>query len=428
MTTRDFRIQGPFGLNIALGSKSTGLISVTVPRYTSEPPPNSSYDMAIGEDFVTRSYSVATIPVYKYDQSTPAPALPARTKSNDSTDTQPDTNELETGQTETTQEGDFDMETARREPSPAPTDIHNPEPDVVARDLANRGIKARDFAHETPLQPTIKEAFDLTKSLAEFDYRTSQVPRAYPVTGKVIRRLLQEGWITNDEVQARCSPVELQLLREYDTRPQHPYYCIGNKIPLNPTQRLENKNSHAYGFFNMDKQWSQMEARRRYDEEAREEAERAFEKIQKAAREREMESTLAGMSPRSRKRALEEMKPGQSSASVDEHDTKRQRRTPESDPNTPASSQFQSQPTSSPWHQKVKLVHPGHQKQYPAPLSSYDPKLYPEAAGIIASQNRPSPPPRVDTPPLPEPPAHGGAALRRGPKRTLSRTQTFTQP
>ncbi|KAF9004677.1 hypothetical protein BDQ17DRAFT_1354487 [Cyathus striatus] len=411
-------------------SKSTAVISVTVPRYTSEPP-HPIRDMAVSERFATHSYSAATIPVrvynYNYDQLKPASTPPTRTESNDSVTTQPDTSQLETTQAEASQEGDLDMEAAQREPSPTPTDIYNPEPDVVARDLANRGIKARDFAHDTPLEPLIKESFNLTRALAEFDYRTSQVPRAYPVPGKILRRLLMERWITEDEVQARCSPVELQLLRECDARPQHPYYCIGNKIPLSQQRRSDNKNNYVNGFFALDKQWSQMEARRRHEEEAREEAERAYEKIQLAAREREMESTLAGMSPSSKKRALEEMKSMRSSTDVEGHDTKRQRLTPESNPNTPASSQSQSRLTPSPWHQKVKLIHPGHQKQYPAPLSSYDPKIYPEAAGIIASQNRPEPPPRVDTPPLPDPPAHSGSPLRRGLKRTLSRTQTFTQ-
>ena len=81
------------------------------------------------------------------------------------------------------------------------------------------------------------------------------------------------------------------------------------------------------------------------------------------------------------------------------------------------------------------------EKQYPAPLSSYDPKIYPEAASIISSQSQKQSQPRMgDVPTPPGSPRHeleredtpppqeemSLSKMQRGMKSKLARTQTFT--
>jgi hypothetical protein len=101
---------------------------------------------------------------------------------------------------------------------------------------------------------------------------------------------------------------------------------------------------------------------------------------------------------------------------------------------SPYASPYLSVPQSQSQSQDAYLHFSPPEKQYPAPLSSYDPKIYPEAASIISSQSQKqsqpgmgndvsTPPgsPRQDTPPPPE-----EMLPQRGMKGKLGRTQTFS--
>jgi len=116
---------------------------------------------------------------------------------------------------------------------------------------------------------------------------------------------------------------------------------------------------------------------------------------------------------------------------------KKRRITPE-----PSSQYSQSQSQSQDPYYTMKMA---PTKQYPAPLHTYNPELYPDAASIIESssqsqsQPRPVVPERSDTPPLDTEEEEGqgwspgkGTKLvhprhQKALKRALSRTQTFAQ-
>jgi hypothetical protein len=144
---------------------------------------------------------------------------------------------------------------AQRFPSPIPTEPEDPDPEYIFEQLAKHKIKTRDFAiyshyttgnapathpsstivpapqhlHNTsplstaPLatQPTIPltpETFDPYKALGEFEYRLRQNPRTLPIPGKTLRRLIEIGWVTENEVESRCSQEDLNELEEFDSR------------------------------------------------------------------------------------------------------------------------------------------------------------------------------------------------------------------
>lgn len=103
-----------------------------------------------------------------------------------------------------------------RAPSPAATEIDDPESqDVVNHTLAS-GVKVRDFGFiikgngdDDPL-PSIAttalpfrpapEVFDQFKALAEVEYRWTQPTRRYPIAGRSARRLLDMGWLDRKSV------------------------------------------------------------------------------------------------------------------------------------------------------------------------------------------------------------------------------------
>jgi hypothetical protein len=375
----------------------------------------------------------------------------------------------------------FDPVSARA-PSPAPTEIEDPDPESILEDLKALNIKARDYAYPAPVPASFPdsipapastsrsglkppkvhipaplpapatEIFDQYKGIVEFEYRLAQIPRSAPITGKTMRRLFDLDWVTMEEAQARLHPIDWAALKEYDTRhgidargkgkgkdsKEYPWRpCKWSTVPMmEERQRLVvERGQYFYGYDRVRRQLEHAAAR---EEKERMQAEEAEERMR--LREHEMDLDVAAEASQSgttstsssaiacpppspsRKRAFEASELSSSSASTStdaaDGDAKRQR--------------LSSSPPAYP---------PAPSKQYPAPLSSYNPELYPEAASVIESQARP-PPPRADTPPArsdtpplgedgePEGGSHGGQPLVRrvrGLKRTLSRTQTFKQ-
>ncbi|KAF9455858.1 hypothetical protein BDZ94DRAFT_1277100 [Collybia nuda] len=278
-----------------------------------------------------------------------------------------------------------------------------------------------------------------------------------------MRRLLELGWVTLEEAQARLHSIDWAALKEFDVRygtgcggkgkgkgvetKEYPWRpCKWSTVPTMEERGklLIDRGSYFYGYDRVRRQLDYAAAR---EERERAQAEEVEERLGLRVRERELAGgtgemdldpeTGAGPSTKppsssvvsqpplspSRKRTFEssDASPSEpSSTDPADGDAKRQRRS--ASPTTTTTSTYPLPPT----------------KQYPAPLSSYNPELYPEAASIIESQERP-PPPRADTPPVRSdtPPLGEDAELEhvgqplvrrvRGLKRTLSRTQTFKQ-
>lgn len=132
----------------------------------------------------------------------------------------------------------------QRQPSPVPTEPDDPDPEFISNQLSKLKIKVRDFAmcppytlappplpassaepgpaasyHRTDsgtLVPLTPETFDPFKALGEFEYRLRQLPRTLPIPGKTIRRLVEIGWISEDEVSKRCNDEDKKSLSEFD--------------------------------------------------------------------------------------------------------------------------------------------------------------------------------------------------------------------
>ena len=108
--------------------------------------------------------------------------------------------------------------------SPAPTEILDDPPveDIIAN-LVAQGIKIRDFAsmeevHKSSLKP-VPEMFDPFLSVAEFEYRLDvRASLRWPIPGKTLRRLLEIGWVTPEEVAQRCAPMDINALKTYDMK------------------------------------------------------------------------------------------------------------------------------------------------------------------------------------------------------------------
>lgn len=293
-------------------------------------------------------------------------------------------------------------------------------------DLQQRGIKVRDFAHEPRVDSIVAlETFDPWLGIAELEHRLTQVPRSFAISGKTLRRLLDMGWIDGSDL-AECHQMDLDALQEYDSRgPHHPMACFKwTKVP-DKAERTELRLALAQKFIFQDRV---IAAARRRELAEQLELERT-EQVKEAFRLRELEREeleglgVAGTSFSSpRKRNLTN---GQDAGDDNsESDKKRQRL---------SSGARKASPPILP-------------RQYPAPLHSYNPELYPEAAIAIQSQSQPQPPPpvlapprnrrasaslsRENTPPVRSdtpPPDDDSLSPKKSLTRGLGRTQTFSQ-
>jgi len=362
----------------------------------------------------------------------------------------------------------------RGPPSPAATDVDDPESQDIVADIQQRGVKIRDYAYLPPPQ-AVTEVFDQYKALTEIDYRWTQPQRTYPVAGKTLRRLLDIGWLSPAELYARAHSMDLEALQIHDARPKYPWrpLCMDNMKPLPGMEERRMMLDVRRGYWRYhDRILSSMEqdeARRRREAEEVMRARKSFEEIEKRRQEEGSMGAGWGLSPGGTKRRFEDDEDDEDAEDADddpftESSAKRRRLSPD----TTNHSSFQLQQSqlhsySQPCSQSHDAWphYPAPAKQYPAPLRSYNPELYPDAASIIEASSQSQPRTmdyeREDTPPLEsvEPTA---AALRRtdtppadseqadgvgmswspgkqplvhprknGMKRGLSRTQTFAQ-
>ncbi|EAU83520.2 hypothetical protein CC1G_04776 [Coprinopsis cinerea okayama7 len=386
-----------------------------------------------------------------------------------------------------------------RASSLAPTEIDDPDADQLATLLTSHNIKIRDYAYVPSTRPPVAELFDQYEGIAEYEYRLRQRPRLYPITGKVLRRLLDIGWVTMDEVNSRCHAMDFEELRKADERPGGPYpyivrwkegeYIAGGILvaaPNSERQRVQVMEARREKWMRLDRVRRRMELEMESERVERERAEEVLRARRLQLRREMMER---------RKRSLGDIEEDSSSGpkrrKVEGDEVAEEEEFVESQNDYNVPDDFMddaeepalgSQQEPEPWTREYWDKQPGMaafkpEKQYPAPLSEYDPEIYPEARSIIESQEQsqqrrgallhhsPSPGPssspfapsssspgagpstrplqpagtqplvRTDTPPLeesqPSQPQHqmgpGLGKPNRGLKRTLSRTQTFSQ-
>ncbi|KAF8627904.1 hypothetical protein AX15_004181 [Amanita polypyramis BW_CC] len=367
--------------------------------------------------------------------------------------------------------------------SPTPTEIiDDPPVEEIVDHVKACGIKIRDFAsqeerHRMTLK-AVPEIFDPYRGVAEFEYRLGVKKFRRPVPGKTLRRILDLSWITLEEVEQRCAPMDLEALRTYDEkvaqdieegRGVYPWRALKWTNVPTVQERKSFVVKHMWHFVAVDrarKYLEDVERRAQLSREQAEEDERLAREILERREQEEKEQPIPGVLPEgwdsltlpklfgregSRKRSLSNTakKDGDNNQADrvtydgddkdlgdDAHgEPKRIRLSPEGSPSThPGGSMYpQSQEEYFP------LIPPA--KQYPAPVSSYDPNIYPEAASIISCQSQkhqqhtppadPSTQP-VTTPPEPQrestPPVEEASSPRAqsGLRAGLARTQTFT--
>lgn len=393
---RTFSLTGPYGMNISLSTAIGGRFSISFSNRSNN----------------TRASSEPASAVTRIPDTTHSITIPV------------DNNTIHDS-------------TSVRAPSPAPTEIEDPDPESILAQLDSLNIKVRDFAHEPPYTPSpstssttsapspIPELFDQYKGIAEFEYRLAQSPRTVPILGKTMRRLLDLEWVLYDEAEERLHNMDWEALREYDKKnkargksyPWRP--CTWTEVP-DLQERKKLLEERGSWFVNYDKVRKTLDWMEEREQKERMQADVAVRQWEEKMRMVVDEKLAPDSASPSKKRGLDLEDPIASTSTSDDPDAKRPRLS-----QVQSSSQSQSHPPPPP-------------KQYPAPLSSYDPRLYPDAKSAIelSALSQPRPEVRADTPPARDAEAaveqqeQRPGALVRKPKRlrrTLSRTQTFTQ-
>jgi len=300
------------------------------------------------------------------------------------------------------------------------TEVDDPESQDIIADIQTRGVKIVDFAYAppyarpatlppvatasssvlstpipaendnttyttttlTPMLRPVTEIFDPYNKITEVDYRWSQSPRTYPVSGKSLRRLLDLGWITPNELAARAAPMDLAALEAFDARkPVYPWKSIKwSGVVPSEAERKDMCNARRSFWAAMDRMKERVAAEERRRKEEEETIGKAF--------------NTGGV-----KRALD-------AGEEEEGDIEPKKRRVSPEPSSPSSSSNSQSPSRPP---PIHTLMPPA-KQYPAPLHTYNPEIYPEAASFIESSqasSQPRPvfapaPERSDTPPVDE--------------------------
>jgi len=124
------------------------------------------------------------------------------------------------------------VDTIDRTPSPVPTEIITDSwtQEEIVLDIQQKGIKVRDFAYEEPLE-RVPELFDPYQALAEYDYRVMQRTRMVPITGKMLSRLLDIGWVTYADAKAKLREMDWEALDNYRKKPAYPWFARPFSLP-----------------------------------------------------------------------------------------------------------------------------------------------------------------------------------------------------
>jgi hypothetical protein len=90
----------------------------------------------------------------------------------------------------------------------------------------------RDFAYETTpgLEP-LAELFDPRVAIREHDFQLWLRKRTVPIPGKILRRLLDIGWVGLEEADKRWTKLDWAELISYDSRPAYPWAPLNIQKP-----------------------------------------------------------------------------------------------------------------------------------------------------------------------------------------------------
>lgn len=140
-----------------------------------------------------------------------------------------------------------------REPSPVPTLVVDEEQSVKIERAEKAGVKIRDFALES-INPPVTEVYRYAVlDLANYDAYLRKRHLSPFVTmglaisptgshGKVLRRLLDLGWITPEEREKNFSKFDDDALDVYDSSPhaRYPWKAPKNLQQPSPLDRRDN--------------------------------------------------------------------------------------------------------------------------------------------------------------------------------------------
>lgn len=112
-------------------------------------------------------------------------------------------------------------------PSPAPTEIIPLDltQEEIVEEIQQMGIKVCDFAHEAVCIPQrAVELFDPLQAWNTYETIISHPSMMRPcLPGKITRRLLDIGWLKREEEEERWSDKDREALEAYDKRPHYPW-------------------------------------------------------------------------------------------------------------------------------------------------------------------------------------------------------------
>jgi hypothetical protein len=273
-------------------------------------------------------------------------------------------------------------------------------------DIQVKGIKVHDFAYSSAVSPSaprlspIPEIFDQYKGLAEVEYRWKQPRRTYPIQGKTLSRLIDMGWISQEELSARAAPMDLEELRKHNARqPMYPWKPFQWTTIPTAEKRLELTNESAPYLY----QWDKVRAQAEFQEVRRLRLERETEEVEERIRERQTELALSQAKGKGKQLEVGSVGHKRRFQANDNNDDSMNTLTEwESDISTEGTEAKRRRLSEG-----LEDVFPAFLiplKQYPAALHTYDPEIYPEVVYVIGSssqsQSRPVVPPKTDTPPL----------------------------
>ena len=139
-----------------------------------------------------------------------------------------------------------------REPSPVPTVVVDEEQSVKVERAQREGVKVRDYAIGATNPPIIEiyryaildlanyDAYLRKRHLHPFDTRGLASPTGGH--GKILRRLLDLGWITVEERKKNFSKFDNDALKAYDDSPRskYPWRRVTGLQQPSPLDRRDN--------------------------------------------------------------------------------------------------------------------------------------------------------------------------------------------
>ncbi|KAF9782419.1 hypothetical protein BJ322DRAFT_219622 [Thelephora terrestris] len=140
-----------------------------------------------------------------------------------------------------------------REPSPVPTLVIDEEQSVKVERAQKEGVKVRDYASGSTNPPVAEVYRYAVLDLANYDAYLRKrhlrpfVTRGLAISptgghGKVLRRLLDLGWITAEEQEKNFTKFDNNALQVYDNSPRakYPWKALKNLQQPSPLDRRDN--------------------------------------------------------------------------------------------------------------------------------------------------------------------------------------------